>query len=53
MLGSLVSNGMMISERELMLKHVKRWVSFGQLWRAVKIRSYLIDGDELSHEFIV
>ena len=53
MLGSLISNGMMISERELMLKHAKHGVSFRQFWRAVKIRSYLIDGDELDQEFIV
>ena len=30
---------------------IKVELGFGQNIRAVKIRSYLIDGDELDHEF--
>ena len=53
MLESLDNNGMMISERDLVLKHVKHRVILRQIWRAVKIRWYITVGDELDHEFLV
>ena len=51
MVGLLDVNGMMISEVGLVIKRVKHWVNLRQLWWTVKIRGYLIDDDELDHEF--
>ena len=51
MLGSLVNNIMMIGKEIWSLNVLVNELEFGQKHSAVKIRRYLIDGDELDHEF--
>ena len=51
MLGLIISDIMMIDERIKRYYMLIKELGFGQKSSAVKIRSYLINGDELDHEF--